>query len=229
MDASNDVSFDSKTVLILLATTIPRTAMEISHDCYIPLSTTYRKLDRLQNHNLVKIFGRINNGRRYLLYTNSERIHLFKNSQRALIIMNAIIQNPGICFRDIVRISGLTNGVVSHYLFKLQKEGLVQVKRSKRKTWYFILDASEEEMKLAVHLRNKTSYKIISKLLENQYLTFNALTKKINKCPASISFGLSRLVEEGIVKRTAGLHSIYFLKDPRFISKMMTNMYSKTV
>jgi predicted transcriptional regulator len=229
LDASNEVSFDSKTVLILLATTMPKTAMEISHDCYIPLSTTYRKLDMLLDHNLVKIFGRINNGRRYLLYTNSERIHLFKNSQRALIILNIIIQNPGICFRDIARISGLTNGVVSHYLFKLQMEGLVHVKRSKRKTWYFILDISEEEMKLAVHLRNKTSCEIISKLLENQCLTFNTLTKKINKCPASISFGLSRLVEEGIVKRMGGLHPMYFLKDPRFISKMMANMHSKTV
>lgn len=226
MSASNEVSFDSKTVLILLATTMPKTAMEISHDCYIPLSTTYRKLDRLLDHNLVKIFGRINNGRRYLLYTNSERIHLFKNSQRALTIMNAIMQNPGICFRDIARISGLTNGIVSHYLFKLQKECLVQVKRSKRKTWYFILDASEEEMELAVHLRNKTSCEIISKLLENRYLTFNALTKKINKCPASISFGLSRLVEEGIVKRTTDPHPVYFLKDPRFISKMMINMHA---
>ncbi len=90
----------------------------------------------------------------------------------------------------------------------------MQVKRSKRKTWYFILDVYEEEMRLAVHLRNKTSYEIVSRLLENQYLTFNALTKKINKCPASISFGLSRLVEEGIVKR-AGVFTPYIFSKIR--------------
>ena len=225
MEAKHDaeIFLDNKTTLILLATATSKTATEISHDCNMPLSTTYRKLDKLLQCNLVKICGKISDGKRYLLFTNNARMHHFKNSQRVLNIMNIIIQNPGFTFRDIVRASGLSNGVISHYLQQLQKTGLLRIKRSKRKSWHFTSDVSVQEMDLIIHLRNETSWEILSKLLW-RCLTFYDLTKKIDRCPASISLRLSRLVSEGFVKKTSGLHPMYFLRDNKLVLKTISRV-----
>lgn len=216
-----EVFLDSKATLILLATSTSKTATEISHDCDMPLSTTYRKLDKLLQQNLVKICGRINDGKRYMLFTNNAKVHHFKNSQRALGLMNVITQNPGLSFREVVRASGLTNGVVSHYLSHLQKRGLVQTRRARRKTWHFASDMPLQEMDLIVHLRNGTSHEIFSRLLERQSLTFYELTRLVNRCPASISLRLAKLVKEGHVRKTGWPHPTYSIRDVRLVSKTM--------
>ena len=41
-------------------------------------------------------------------------------------LQEIIEKNPGIQFREIMRSSGLKNGVLSHYLGKLEKNGLIK-------------------------------------------------------------------------------------------------------
>ena len=50
-------------------------------------------------------------------------------TDRDLQIQQIIEQNPGIQFREIMRTSGLKNGVLSHYLSKLEKNGIIKVMR----------------------------------------------------------------------------------------------------
>ena len=47
-------------------------------------------------------------------------------------IQQIIEQNPGIQFREIMRSSGLKNGVLSHYLGKLEKNGVIKANRGPR-------------------------------------------------------------------------------------------------
>ena len=222
MDVDDTPNIDDKSSLILIATNNSRSAFEVSRDCNLPLSTTYRKLDTLLQHNLIKISGEISNGKRFLRFTNNTKNNCFKNPHRVLSILNTISRNPGISFRDVLRISGLTNGVISHYLNQLQKKGLIQVRRNKRKIWLFTSEVPGEEMNLIIHLRNDTSRAIVSSLLDDRCVTFYDLTKMINRCPASISIRLSRLVRDGFVKKTEGPHGAYFLKNPRFVSRIMS-------
>jgi len=40
-----------------------------------------------------------------------------------------INSNPGIQFRDLMEQTGMKNGVLSHYVNKIEKSGMVQVER----------------------------------------------------------------------------------------------------
>jgi DNA-binding HxlR family transcriptional regulator len=50
-------------------------------------------------------------------------------TDRNLQLQEIIEKNPGIQFREIMRSSGLKNGVLSHYLGKLEKNGIIKVTR----------------------------------------------------------------------------------------------------
>jgi predicted transcriptional regulator len=52
---------------------------------------------------------------------SSKRPNGFRNSSRQWNLQEIIENNPGIQFREIMRSSGLKNGVLSHYLRKLEK------------------------------------------------------------------------------------------------------------
>ena len=54
-------------------------------------------------------------------------------TDRDLQIQQIIEQNPGIQFREIMRSSGLKNGVLSHYLDKLEKNGIIKATRDHAK------------------------------------------------------------------------------------------------
>ncbi|MDE1829553.1 MAG: winged helix-turn-helix transcriptional regulator [Thaumarchaeota archaeon] len=218
MDTESNNSFlDSKTSLILLATSNSKSAIEVSKECHMPLSTTYRKLDKLLQLNMVKITGIIKDGTKCFLFTSNKKGYFFKNDQRVISIMNIIIENPGINFREIARLSGLTHGIVSHYLFHLEKNGLLQAKRRNNRVWFFPIDLPVSSMDLVIELRNNTSYSILLLLLEKKYAAFSDFTKIINKSSSSISIRLSRLASLGFVNKAYGLRSVYCLKDREMV------------
>ena len=220
------IFLDGKSMLILISTTRSKTAKEISDECVIPLSTTYRKLRMLSQNNFVKIGGKITNGKRYFFFTNNAKIHRFRNPERALHLLNVILQNPGICFRDVVRITGITNGIVSHYLSRLQKIDLLKIKRRKRKIWLFASGLSNREMNLMVYLRTRTSFRILTSLLKEKLLKFSDLVARIGRCPASLSINLSKLIDDKIVNRAEGAHSSYHLVDHAFVAKTIAKIAS---
>lgn len=218
------IFFDSKTELIIFASTTAKTATEISSECDIPLSTVYRKLHNLLKRNIVSVSGSIVEGRRHRLFTSNANARDFKNAQRVFTIMRIIVQNPGISFRDLVRISSLTNGIISHYLSQLQKKGFLRIKRQGRRLWLFANDMPSEEMEFISQLRNETARKIVSFLLEEGPAPFCTLAEKIDKSPASISVHLSRLNRKGFVSKMNGIHPPYLLKDPGFAARTISKI-----
>ena len=60
-------------------------------------------------------------------------------------IQQIIEENPGIQFREIMRSSGLKNGVLSHYLGKLEKNGIIKVIRGPRQSRFYPPRITEEE------------------------------------------------------------------------------------
>ncbi len=54
-----------------------------------------------------------------------------------LAITDIIYKNPGLHFSEIVCISGLKNGVLTHYLNKLESSGIININREKDKTRLF--------------------------------------------------------------------------------------------
>ena len=120
-----------------------------------------------------------------------------RNSQ----IIQIIEKNPGIKFREIMRSTGFKNGVLSHYLGKLEKSGIVQVVREPRQTRFYPLEISEIESKIIKSLRRDTPRKILHCLmLDKKGLEFSEIVKKVGKAPSTVSLYLSQLVEDGVVE-----------------------------
>lgn len=83
-------------------------------------------------------------------------------------LLELIEKNPGIQFRELMRASGMKNGVLSHYVSNLEKNGSIQVKREPRQTRFFPLQITEEESKIIKALRRNTPREIIEALLVHE-------------------------------------------------------------
>ncbi|MDE1861628.1 MAG: winged helix-turn-helix transcriptional regulator [Thaumarchaeota archaeon] len=119
---------------------------------------------------------------------------------RASEIIQVIESNPGIQFREIMRKTGLKNGVLEHYSSKLERDGVVKIERSPGQTRFYPLGLSDCEMCLIKNLRRETPRQILSLLLQYDLLSFGEMVDKAKKSPATISLYLAHLEEERIVE-----------------------------
>ena len=113
-----------------------------------------------------------------------------------------IEKNPGISFRDIMRLTNMKNGVLSHHLRRLEKIGRIKTERLPRQTRFYPLGFTDEESITTKALRGRTTRDIISTLLNDRYdegISFNQIVSNISKSPSTISFYLSKLIKDNIV------------------------------
>lgn len=144
-------------------------------------------------------------------------------TERDLQIKQIIEQNPGIQFREIMRSSGLKNGVLSHYLGKLEKRGVVKVIRGPRQSRFYPPHISEDESIAIKALRKQTPRDLLIALIkEEDGLEFSQLVKEVNKSPSTISLYLSQIVEDGLVTiKFISLKKRYYIKERLLIDKLL--------
>ena len=141
---------------------------------------------------------------------------------REELIISEIKSNPGIRYRELMKQIGVTNGVMSYYLQKLEQSESVWVERTPRVTRFYSSDLSEDEAKLVKRLRQATPKKILIALVENEQLTFQELVAKISKSPSTTSFYLSQLVEENIINTSkANFVKVYFNVERKRIANLI--------
>ena len=141
---------------------------------------------------------------------------------REEMIFSEIKNNPGIRFRELMKKVGITNGVMSHYLRKLEENESVWIERTPRVTRFYSSDLSEDEAKLVKRLRQETPKKILVTLVENDQLTFQELVAKICKSPSTTSFYLSQLVKENIINTSKSASvKIYFSAEKKRIANLI--------
>ena len=141
---------------------------------------------------------------------------------REEMIFSEIKNNPGIRFRELMKKVGITNGVMSHYLRKLEENESVWIERTPRVTRFYSSDLSEDEAKLVKRLRQETPKKILVALVQNDQLTFKELTAKICKSPATTSFYLSQLVKDNIVATSkSDFVKVYFNVERKRIANII--------
>ncbi len=119
---------------------------------------------------------------------------------RVMQIMQVIEKNPGIKFREIMRETGMKNGVLEYYAAKLEKDGVVKVDRSPGQTRFYPPGISDEEALLIKNLRQETPKQILTALLQYELLSFGELVEKIQKSPATVSIYLSQVTKDNIVE-----------------------------
>ena len=143
-------------------------------------------------------------------------------ASREEMIFSEIKSNPGIRFRELMKQFSITNGVMSYYLRKLEKNESVWVERTPRVTRFYSSDLSEDEAKLVKRLRQETPKKILVELVQNDQLTFKELVAKICKSPATTSFYLSQLVKDNIVATSkSDFVKVYFNVERKRIANII--------
>ena len=120
------------------------------------------------------------------------------------IVFDIIKKTPGISYNEIGRETGLSNGVVSHYLIKLMDSGEVEKDGTSRGK-YFLKNVPKKDRKIITLLRNKTNNKIFKILMKNfndgKIVTQNEISKKIKKSASTISVSLKVLQRNNIIER----------------------------
>ena len=123
---------------------------------------------------------------------------------RKYTVMDLIEKIPGVSYNEIVRETGLSNGVISHYLIKLMESGEVEKEGIKRGK-YFLKNIPKKDRKMITLLRNNTNNDIFKLLMKNfnndKIFTQNEISKIVNKSASTISVSLKDLQKNNIIER----------------------------
>ncbi len=141
---------------------------------------------------------------------------------RSQKLQELIGDNPGIQFREIMRSSGLKNGVLSHYLKKLEDGGLVKVMRGPRQVRFYSPNITEEESIIIKALRKETPRDLLLALIKDDGLEFTELVREVKKSPSTVSLYLSQIVADELVEiKIVDLKKRYHIKVREIMDKLV--------
>ena len=129
---------------------------------------------------------------------------------RSQKLQELIDDNPGIQFREIMRSSGLKNGVLSHYLKKLEDGGVIKVMRGPRQVRFYSPSITEEESIVIKALRKETPRDLLLTLIKDDGLEFSQLVSEVKKIPSWIKIITSWWLDGQIDDKTF-VQSLEFL------------------
>ena len=133
----------------------------------------------------------------YNNFASEYSINTLPELQQKLLL--CIDQNPGIRYRELLRLINFSNGVLSYHVNKLEKLDLVNVERKNRLTRFFPRNISNEVMGVLGNLRNQTSYEIIKLLSERGPISQQEVVKSTRKAASTISWRMKKLVDDNII------------------------------
>lgn len=116
-----------------------------------------------------------------------------------VLLMKHIEQIPGIRYRELLRLTGLVNGVLSYHLSALERANVIKVNRESRITRYYPVNVSDKESAILKFVRHEPIRQILLFILEHDMCTFNEIVDHTGKAPSTVSSHLKRLRGAGIV------------------------------
>lgn len=117
--------------------------------------------------------------------------------QQELLV--SIEENPGIRYRELMRLIKFPNGVLSYHLNKLEKMNLLNVERKSRITRFFPRNISNDIMDILGNLRSQASYEIIKLLYEKGPISQQEIIKYTRKAASTISWQMKKLLDDNII------------------------------
>ena len=137
-------------------------------------------------------------------------------------IISIIEKNPGIKFREIMRETGLKNGVMSYHVKKIEESGSVKIERKSGETRFYPLFVTETESIIIKALRQDTPRHILLSLLDDSELAFNEIVQKVHRSPSTVSTFLTRLADNEIIKiKVNNLKKVYCLKNSDMVREII--------
>ena len=141
-----------------------------------------------------------------------------------VMLMKYIEQTPGIRYRELLRLTGLVNGVLSYHLSALERANLIKVNRESRITRYYPLNVSDKESSILKFVRHEPIRQILLFILEHDMCTFNEIVAHTGKAPSTVSSHIKRLRGAGIVLvRHGEYHQLYRVVERDLIAEVLSN------
>ena len=141
-------------------------------------------------------------------------------------ILKIIRDTPGIRFNEIMRISNIRNGTLSHYVKKLEDDKSIQLERSPRVTRLYPAGIGTNEAKICKYLTIDSQRKLIMFLLDKEVATSVEIRNFLKKSPSVVSVNLSQLFKEKIINKQYDIPSNkYSLRNPEEIKGIVKEYY----
>ena len=157
-------------------------------------------------------------------FENEEQKEYQSDLQSKLI--RYIKGQPGIRYRELLRLSGLSNGVLTYHITNLEKSRQIIADRNtnNKVTRYYPNGIPIEETDIIGHIRNNASRQIILFILEHDSCTFNEIVEYTKKAPSTISWHLKRLKDSGIISvfYTGRCQRLYKVRDFESITNVLS-------
>jgi predicted transcriptional regulator len=138
------------------------------------------------------------------------------------MLLRYIEENPGIRYRELLRKTGLVNGVLTYHLARLEKTDVVKVERQSRMTRYYPVSVSDSESGILRFIRHDPVRQIVLFILDHELCTFNEIVDHTKKAPSTVSSHLKRLKEAGIISVRYGEYQLYRLSQKDLIADVLS-------
>jgi len=138
------------------------------------------------------------------------------------ILLRHIEENPGVRYRELLRMTGLVNGVLTYHLAALEKSDVIKVDRQSRMTRYYPVSISDDESSILKFVRHEPVRQIVLFILDHEMCTFSEIVDHTNKAPSTVSSHLKRLKEAGIVSVRYGEYRLYRLANRDLVAEVLS-------
>ena len=146
--------------------------------------------------------------------------------ERRELVLEVIEKNPGIRFNEIMRITNMKNGTLSHYVKRLEDDNDIELERTPRVTRLYPAGISKDEAEICKYLNMPTQKKILLFILEKKIVTSIQIRDHIKKSPSVVSVNLNELFKAKIINRKYDIPSNKFsLKKPQLLKAVLNEYY----
>jgi DNA-binding transcriptional ArsR family regulator len=139
------------------------------------------------------------------------------------IILNHITNNPGIRYKELLRLTGLANGTLEYHLKILERSYKVTVERHDgRRARYYPICMPPDESQILGYIRNNVARQIVIFILEHDFCTFNEIYEHIKKAASTASWHLKRLSEAGLISIIYGQeYHLYRVTNSKLVKEVL--------
>jgi|SRR5438034_2506628 len=139
------------------------------------------------------------------------------------LIITQVGETPGVRYRELLRLTGLSNGALEYHLRILEKTREVKVDRSVgKRARYYSIDILTDESHILGFIRNNVSRQIVTFVLEHDLCTFNEILQHIKKAPSTLSWHLKRLSNAAIISVSYGKqYQLYQVLNSKFVEEIL--------
>jgi DNA-binding transcriptional ArsR family regulator len=143
-------------------------------------------------------------------------------------VLSSIKQTPGLGFREIMRITGLSQAAVANHTRNLQDHGKLIMLKDGRATRFYPGDIPPEECLILAQLRNPTVIRIANFLMQNKDVTFREIVGIANRTPSTVSDHLAKLRHARLVTvDSRGSYKLYNIADRKRLTTTINKYLDK--